>query len=357
MVVNNIYKYIHHPELIDSKTFREFDEILDKYPYFQLVRILYLRALYVQNSHRFQQELKNATLYISDKKQLYLYLSGQLDIDNLVDTNTKFVPENAIEEHQPEKATATVEAIPEKETLIVEETIKKETETKEEELTIERKEEENQGKFINTTAEEHKKPLETVSEDERTTEIVYESSKENYTKSESVISTETEDSLSSIPSLDNGDIIDFDTSKEDTEEQRAIQKNDLLDLIMNEMNVGSAYTLENSLGVKPDNDYDIDKLGKELHDKQKEKLIDDFIDNDPDIPKPDKSGFTNINLAELSSHDDSCMTETLAKIYLKQHLYAKAISVYRKLSLKNPQKSVYFVEKISEIKKIINDKL
>ena len=36
--------------------------------------------------------------------------------------------------------------------------------------------------------------------------------------------------------------------------------------------------------------------------------------------------------------DDSCFTETLAKIYVKQQRYSKALEIIKKLSLKYPKK-------------------
>ena len=52
--------------------------------------------------------------------------------------------------------------------------------------------------------------------------------------------------------------------------------------------------------------------------------------------------------AELSEEDD-LVSEELAEIYLKQGLNELAKETYRKLSLLNPEKSVYFAERFEKI--------
>jgi hypothetical protein len=46
------------------------------------------------------------------------------------------------------------------------------------------------------------------------------------------------------------------------------------------------------------------------------------------------------------------MTETLARIYLEQKNYEKAIQSYKILSLKYPEKSGFFADQIQAIKEI-----
>ncbi|MBL4939956.1 MAG: hypothetical protein JKY16_06780 [Lutibacter sp.] len=79
-------------------------------------------------------------------------------------------------------------------------------------------------------------------------------------------------------------------------------------------------------------------------------LIDTFIKTKPKIKPADKSAI-NIDLSpESSTENDSLMTETLAKVYLEQKKYENAIKAYHILSLKYPEKSGFFADRIKVIK-------
>ena len=51
--------------------------------------------------------------------------------------------------------------------------------------------------------------------------------------------------------------------------------------------------------------------------------------------------------------DEGCFTETLAKIYIKQHKYSRALEIIRGLYLKYPEKNIYFADQIRFLEKLI----
>ena len=85
--------------------------------------------------------------------------------------------------------------------------------------------------------------------------------------------------------------------------------------------------------------------------KKKLEIIDKFIETNPKIPpiKKDAESTTTIPIIEDKNY---LMTETLAKVYLEQKKYSKAIQAYQILILKYPEKSSFFATRIEDIKNL-----
>jgi tetratricopeptide (TPR) repeat protein len=79
---------------------------------------------------------------------------------------------------------------------------------------------------------------------------------------------------------------------------------------------------------------------------QKEKLAAAMEEENDIIPE----GVFEMAVNSITKEDDLA-SESLAEIHVKQGKYDKAIDMYRKLSLRNPQKSAYFARKIETILK------
>ncbi len=90
-------------------------------------------------------------------------------------------------------------------------------------------------------------------------------------------------------------------------------------------------------------------------------LIDKFLQTNPGSIRRVAEGGNSaenenrLNVAEKSiTENDELITDTLAGIYLQQKNYDKALKAYKKLSLKYPEKSIYFAARIEEIEKLRN---
>lgn len=90
----------------------------------------------------------------------------------------------------------------------------------------------------------------------------------------------------------------------------------------------------------------------EVKDVKGAEIIERFLKEDPTIKPPKPEQIDNENKAKKSAEDNyDLVSETLAKIYIEQMLYHKAIDTYKKLSLKYPEKSRYFADLIQSIEK------
>ena len=100
----------------------------------------------------------------------------------------------------------------------------------------------------------------------------------------------------------------------------------------------------------------VDELEPTLEKKKKFELLDKFIENNPKIvPREGKN--IKIDIEESVKLDKSeLMTETLAKVYLEQKKYKKAIQAFKILSLKYPEKSGFFADRINAVKKLQKEK-
>ena len=88
---------------------------------------------------------------------------------------------------------------------------------------------------------------------------------------------------------------------------------------------------------------------------RKFELIEKFIQDRPKL-SPSETTSKNKNLAKpYTQSPETHMTETLAKVYLQQKNYKKAIQAYKILILKNPEKSGFFADQIRAIQKLIKE--
>ena len=92
-----------------------------------------------------------------------------------------------------------------------------------------------------------------------------------------------------------------------------------------------------------------------------QELIDDFINNDGGKiqlqEKPTYKPVLDNSRNDKDEADEGYFTETLAKIYIKQGRYSKALEIIQRLNLNYPKKNAYFADQIRFLKKlIINNK-
>jgi len=321
------YTYLlNKPYSLNDRQTTELESILKEFPYLQSARAIYLKGLYNRDSFRYNTELKKTAAYTTDRTVLFDFITSE---------EFRSIDKTALEDQ--EKAVA--------------------------EITV------NDSQVVTTTLSENKLEQSILLS-------IQEADAPEHTTIDDVITSapipeKLEESIKLI-------IKESDIFVEDESTVKVI-KPELIEAVFD--NVATEE-------VKPESDEPkITEVGRPLAFNQAEKhsfaewlqlsktapvqrdeapkqpvlenlyankydLIDKFIEANPKIAPVKKDAPTPVNSNKSVNDGPGLMTETLARVYLEQKKYTKAIQAYEILILKYPEKNAFFADRILEVKNL-----
>ncbi len=289
-----------NPQKITAEDLSALDVIIKKYPYFQSARALQLKGLKNQESFRYNDTLKITAAYTADRDILFEYITSEKFIQNEIS--------NLILQHDDSVKEIKVEAenVSEQISLEIDKQLKAEMQKAEAILNpqlFERKVE-----SVSHLVENKK--TETIQKEQNPKEILQPNKPLEFTQTDTHSFAEWLKLTKAQPII---------RAEENSKEEEIKEEKE-----------------------------------------RKSELIDKFIQENPKIAPSEfnqntaqKEERKNLSTAYTQT-PDSLMTETLAKVYLQQKNYKKAIQAYKILILKNPEKSGFFADQIRAIEKLIN---
>ena len=329
MIESEILKYIDKPELLNQSSIYQLGKLINDYPFFQTAHVLFLKALKSQNNIDFEQELSKSSGYISDRDLLFKFLNKEFKFDDK-------------KEEIVEIEKKTIEPSPDKKLL--------------KNKNIRRK--------INNSFEGMGENISETISSQLEFSVIKEDNKLEF-PSEIYFIEEEREGKNNIITIDadpddikklrkKKDILQIDEVKK---EKKIIKKSKTIKDTDESFELIETEKIESKGLSKTQNSneyFDISNYADEDSLAMNDDLISKFIDNNPRI-KPKDTEEENHDKSEESAKDDSnLLSETLVKVYIKQGLFEKAIKSYEKLSLKYPEKSIYFAGQIKIIEEQIN---
>ncbi|TXE09393.1 hypothetical protein ES711_05545 [Gelidibacter salicanalis] len=298
---------LSHPEELNAVHTSNVGDIVADYPYFQAARALYLKGLKTKESAAYNQELRITAAYTTDRSILFDFITSeafnQNEISKLIKQNTELLKNIEV--------------------------------TDADDISV------HKSVTLDDTLKQQVKDSERVLDPD--------------------LFEEKEHSATTLPKEPNI-AVDVKNIQPSPEEQLQIGKPLLFD--KNEthsfahwLKITSFKPIEREEeGTKPQikssEKASIPEPKIESALEKKLDLIDKFITTNPKIA-PIKETKPTVNLAQSQLvQNDNFMTETLARIYLEQKNYDKAIQSYKILILKYPEKSGFFADQIKAVKQI-----
>lgn len=314
MNVNEFTSLLRNTQLSDApRQTKELEEVLEAYPWFQSAQALYLKGLHQTGSYKYNLALKKTAACTADREILFDYITSEAFLqDEIADALTTQIPLAEIEtvsetvspgEVKAQAMDQNVEDGPLPQSAQDADKILDPRLFRSLDPAVDKQLEADRQKARETL--ELGKPLEF-------------NRRERYSFSEWL----------QLTTIDKGQ----QESSEEKQEAIASQEDTATDEAP--PTDASAPAMESKL----------DRIDRFLSENPKITPV-----ASDEVPEVDIKSSTKINQEEL-------MTETLARVYLEQGKYKKAIQAYRILSLKYPEKSSFFADQISAITALRKDK-
>ncbi|WP_406682822.1 hypothetical protein N1F78_08970 [Seonamhaeicola sp. MEBiC1930] len=307
---SDLVHILQNPQDITHQETEAIKSIIEEFPYFQSARAVYLKGLKNQSSFKYNQELRTTAAYTTDRSILFDFITSDVFIQNKI---SEFIKQNS--EHLKD-IDVSADDLSINKSVAIDDALKhqiKETEG-----------------VLDPALFEPKTPL-----PKKETSFTLDESEaiESSDKNENAIE------LSANEILNLGKPLQFDKSEKHS---------------FNEwLKLTRFKPIDRKKEAPPTTDSTTNKetvIG--LEKVKKFELIDKFISKNPKI-NPAEGSNKKGNLAKAQMiKPEALMTETLARIYVEQKNYKKAIQSYKILSLKYPEKSSFFANQIKAVEQL-----
>ena len=339
-----IADFIFNPQLLGHEDVANLDEIIGKFPYCSTLHLLKLKAVSSSNSIQFESDLRYGAIHVSDREKMYYLLHseeakvkkeeaiGKSEEAARRSEEAKGNSEEAIGRSKEATAKSAVATGKNEEVVVDSTEVKGISEEKEEKANLDKSKNDEKLK-----SEINKAILPNLIEITIEKELKSETAKENESKELAFKATEKPKKI--LPekiSLPQKKAQAIDISKLSfVEWLKYKQGTKILEGKSEEDTIHETEKTANTKGNKSHID----------------ALLNKFIEEEPSISKPKTEFFNPAKNAKKSLEESpDLVTETLAKIYLLQKNYTKAINAYEQLILVYPEKKTFFATQIEKIK-------
>ena len=324
---------IKQPHLIESAHLADLEVLVNEYPFFESAHLLYTKGLHKYQVINYSKQLRKTAIVVNSRSVLYELLhQPEIQVTEVLN-KVDLLPES-IEVTEPQKNTGSVSVTNNDIKVIYVNTVANTTFPNQQSEGI--KENNDEINIIKAIENETEVPVQEFSEVKLNQTIEQEINK-------SIIQSYVETDIIKTPQLHKEEILEPSSF---TDWLKTIQKE--AHTFQIETKTEKESTQE--ITIKEEKKVENDK--KSSFFSQNKQIIDKIIESDPGRIKLGTGKFFTpaIDAKQSLLENEHLVTETLAKIYALQGNISKAIRAYEILSLKFPQKSVYFASLIEKLK-------